>query len=122
MTKKALITGVALGMLSGCSPTQPAEQSTVTVPRESELIGQGRVMAESLCAGCHAIGMEGASPHPDAIPLRQLSWNYPVESLAEPFAEGIMVGHPDMPQWQFEPKDIDALLAYLETIQVPRET
>ena len=39
--------------------------------------------------------------------------------LAESLAEGIMVAHPRMPQWEFEPQQIDALLAYLETVQVP---
>ncbi|MGB3625771.1 MAG: hypothetical protein WA989_08080, partial [Henriciella sp.] len=62
------------------------------------------------------------SPHREAIPFRQISWMYPVESLAEPLSEGIMVGHPDMPEWQFEPNDIDALLAYIESIQQPQET
>lgn len=120
MTRKAFVTGLALGVLTGCGPAEETPQTAS--PRQAELIAQGRVMAETLCAGCHAIGTEGDSPHREAIPFRELSWHYEVESLAEPFAEGIMVGHPDMPQWQFEPKDIDALLAYLETIQVPRET
>ncbi|MEO0467471.1 MAG: hypothetical protein AAF216_13090 [Pseudomonadota bacterium] len=63
--------------------------------------------------------MDDESQHPQAPALRTLNHNYPVEALAEPLAEGIVVGHPDMPEWQFEPEDIDALLAYLETIQVP---
>lgn len=87
----------------------------------NELVGQGEAIAETLCAGCHAIGLTGESPHAQAMPFREISWHYPVEALAEPFGEGIMVAHPEMPQWQFEPQQIDALLAYLETVQVPEE-
>ena len=56
------------------------------------------------------------------MPFREFSWRYPIETLAEPLAEGIIVGHPDMPEFQFEPKDIDALLAYIESVQAPRPT
>jgi len=67
------------------------------------------------------VGIEDESRHPEAVPFRQISWSYPVESLAEALAEGIMVGHPDMPEWQFEEKDVDAILTYIESVQVPRE-
>ncbi|HIG24096.1 cytochrome c [Henriciella sp.] len=87
----------------------------------NEMVGQGQAIAETLCAGCHAIGLTEESPHAQAMPFREISWHYPVEVLAEPFAEGIMVAHPEMPQWQFEPEQIDALLAYIETVQVPEE-
>jgi len=117
------------GLLAACGVNDPAPTAAPSdLPFESEpldraeLIVRGEAMAETLCAQCHAVRRDGDSPHRDAIPLRQISWNYPIEDLAEPFAEGIMVGHPDMPQWQFEPMDIDALLAYIESIQEPRGT
>lgn len=102
------------------SPHVP-DEATSEAPR-AELVGQGETIAVSLCASCHAVGREGDSPHADAVPFRQISWMYPVEALAEPLSEGIIVGHPDMPEWQFEPQDIDALLAYIESIQAPQET
>jgi hypothetical protein len=40
-----------------------------------------------------------------------------VANLEEALAEGISVGHPAMPQFQFSPEDADALIAYLESIQ-----
>jgi hypothetical protein len=43
-----------------------------------------------------------------------------VNALEEAFAEGVLVGHPSMPEFRFEPRDIDALLAYLESIQTHR--
>ena len=77
----------------------------------------GRAMAQKLCARCHAIGPIGDSPLADAPPFRILSSKYPIDSLAEAFAEGIVVGHPDMPEFKFEPDEIDAMLAYLDSIQ-----
>ena len=41
-----------------------------------------------------AIGASGESPHATAPPFRTLSQNYPIESLSEAFAEGILVEHP----------------------------
>ena len=118
------IAAISLAGLAGaCMPAQDRETGTGdAAPIRAELIGQGEVMAEALCARCHAITREDESAHREALPFREISWKYPVESLAEPLAEGIMVGHPDMPEWQFEPNDIDAILAYIESIQVPRET
>jgi mono/diheme cytochrome c family protein len=88
---------------------------------ETEKLGQGRAIAENICSTCHAIGLEGSSPHREAIPFRDLSKNYPIEDLAEPLAEGIMVGHPDMPVFAFDPDHIDSLIAYIESIQTPHE-
>lgn len=83
----------------------------------AEDVSAGRAMAQKLCARCHAIGPVGDSPLVDAPPFRTFSSKYPIDSLAEAFAEGIVVGHPDMPEFKFEPDEIDALLAYLDSIQ-----
>jgi hypothetical protein len=40
--------------------------------------------------------------------------------LAEALAEGLSVGHPDMPELVFEPDQIVAILAYLKSIQEHR--
>jgi hypothetical protein len=42
---------------------------------------------------------------------------YPIEGLAEALAEGIFVGHPDMPEFVFEADEVGAILAYLASIQ-----
>ena len=31
---------------------------------------------------------------------------------------GIVSGHPEMPEFSFEPEEVDAVIAYLESIQV----
>ena len=74
---------------------------------------RGQQIAMRECARCHSVTREGASPHKDAPPFRDLSQKYPVEHLAEALAEGIVVGHKDMPEFLFEPDDVEALLAYI---------
>lgn len=83
----------------------------------AELMGQGEAMVENLCADCHAIAGEDASAHPDAPALRDLSKRLDLEDLRVPLMQGIVVDHPDMPEWAFEPHHVDALLYYLEHLQ-----
>ncbi len=77
----------------------------------------GPVPVQSHCADCHGIDKVGSSPLPLAPPLRDLHERYPVENLEEAFAEGIMTGHSEMPQFRFEPDQIDALIAYLKSLE-----
>ncbi|WP_143435598.1 c-type cytochrome [Henriciella aquimarina] len=107
---------VACGAPAGSDESQPQSD----IPRQ-ERLGQGEAIAENLCASCHAIDRTDESPHPDAIPFRVLSRKYPVRSLAEPLSKGIIVGHPDMPEWQFEPRHVESLLTYIESIQDPQD-
>jgi cytochrome c len=41
---------------------------------------------------------------------------YPPENLAEALAEGIVSGHPDMPEYVLSPEEIEAVMAYLHTL------
>ncbi|MGD9981374.1 MAG: cytochrome c [Hyphomonadaceae bacterium] len=88
-------------------------------PSRSEVEARGARLTQSQCGECHAIGATGESPAPEAPPFRTLSRNYRVANLQEALAEGISVGHPAMPQFEFAPEDVDAIIAYLESIQEP---
>lgn len=79
-------------------------------------VERGEQIASQLCSRCHAIGRKGESPMGVAPPFRTLSKRYPLETLAEAFAEGIVTGHPAMPRFTFAPVEIDALLAFLESV------
>lgn len=81
-------------------------------------IADGLAIAEIQCARCHAIGPTGDSPRADAPPLRTVLAGYAPAALADDFREGVRVNHTDMPQFHFSPLGVDALLAYLQTIQV----
>jgi mono/diheme cytochrome c family protein len=78
---------------------------------------RGQTFAQAHCAQCHAIGRVGESPLAEAPPFRILHTRYPVEDLAEAFAEGFVTGHPSMPEFQLDPAQINDLLAYLESLQ-----
>jgi cytochrome c len=77
---------------------------------------RGQAIAQKLCARCHAIARDDLSPMGLAPPFRDLSQRYPIEMLAEALAEGIMTGDPAMPNFAFEPRDIDTLLTYIDTL------
>jgi mono/diheme cytochrome c family protein len=84
---------------------------------EDEVAGRGREIAETHCSRCHAIGLTGESPLAAAPPFRVLHERYPVENLSEALAEGIVTGHPDMPEFAFEPPDIAHFIAYLKSLE-----
>jgi cytochrome c len=86
---------------------------------QSELIQRGQAIAERLCARCHSIAADGESPLRLAPPFRLLPQRYPVEHLAEALAEGIVTGHPAMPQFKFQPAEIDALLGFIDSLAPP---
>ena len=86
------------------------------VSAQDRAIEDGRAIAEARCARCHAIGTSGASPLVKAPPFRMLHRRYPVEDLAEALAEGIMTGHPEMPQVVLDPPQIEAFIAFLNAL------
>ena len=69
------------------------------------------------CASCHAVGRNGESSNKLAPPFRSLGQRYPIESLEESLGEGIMSGHPDMPEFKFDARDVGAIIVYLKSIQ-----
>ncbi|HUU66224.1 MAG TPA: cytochrome c [Methyloceanibacter sp.] len=73
----------------------------------------GKAILEKNCARCHAIGATDKSPLEQAPPLRQIYLTYPIEQLEGGFAEGMGSRHQDMPQIQFSPDDVAAILTYL---------
>lgn len=93
-----------LALLSGAAPAA-ADASA------------GRKLLEGKCGGCHAIERAGASPLAAAPALRDLGERYPPEALEEALAEGIITGHPDMPELVASPEEIDDIIAWLEQIQ-----
>ena len=78
---------------------------------------RGSVIVRANCSRCHAIGKIGDSPLPIAPPFRTLHKRYPVEDLEEPLAEGIVTGHPTMPEFRFDPGQIGDIIAYLKSLE-----
>ena len=79
-------------------------------------IAAGKMLAEKLCAKCHAVLTTGDSPDAKAPPFRTFAQKWPVQDLEEALAEGIVVGHGIMPEFEFEPADITSLLSFIESL------
>ena len=80
-------------------------------------VERGRQTVTRNCAVCHAVGPLGASRNPQAPPFRELHTRYPVEMLSESLAEGILTGHPAMPEFRFTVPEIEDIVAYLQSLQ-----
>jgi mono/diheme cytochrome c family protein len=78
---------------------------------------RGKEFAQANCAQCHSIERTGSSPRSPAPPFRELHNRYPVETLEESLAEGIVTGHADMPEFELSPDQIDDLIAFLKTLE-----
>lgn len=78
---------------------------------------RGVVIARTYCVGCHAIDKVSPSPLPAAMPFRDLHKKYPVENLEEALAEGIVTGHPSMPEFRFDAGQTADFIAFLNSLR-----
>lgn len=85
---------------------------------ETAVLAEGRGLVEANCGNCHGVGEADASPHEAAPPFRNLSDSFPIDALEEAFADGrIYSGHPDMPEFIATPQQVDAIIAYIASLQ-----
>jgi mono/diheme cytochrome c family protein len=99
---------VVLAILAVCTTSAQAQRSPET---------RGEDLVSRHCAMCHAIGRSGTSPDSKAPPFRALGQRVPLESLESPLRQGVLSGHPEMPEFVFPQQDIGAILRYLRSIQ-----
>jgi len=85
--------------------------------QDAVALKRGEALLAKDCSRCHATARTGESRHPQAPLFRTLAKRYPIESLEEALGEGIISGHPDMPEFKFEGDDVGAIIAYLKSIQ-----
>ena len=78
---------------------------------------RGAILGEALCGRCHGIQAPDRSAHPQAPTFRAIARKYRPEQLQEALAEGIVVGHPDMPEVTLSPKQVDDLIAHLKRLR-----
>lgn len=83
----------------------------------SDPASRGFALLQTSCARCHAIDAKSLSPEPLAPPFREVVKKYDPAALEEALAEGIVTGHEKMPEFEFEPEDISAIIAYLDTLK-----
>jgi mono/diheme cytochrome c family protein len=87
-----------------CDELSPAAQRGLTIMRTN-------------CARCHSIDKVSESPLRIAPPFRTLHQRYPVESLEKSLSEGIITGHPTMPEFRFDPGQVADVIAYLKSLE-----
>jgi mono/diheme cytochrome c family protein len=84
---------------------------------QSPAVQRGQRFVRTNCAQCHAIDKVSPSPLAIAPPFRDLHRKYPVESLEEALAEGIVTGHPAMPEFRLDPGQISDVIAFLKSLE-----
>ena len=104
---------LALAVVTSALLSSPARSAEAFSPAEQ----RGLVFVRTHCAHCHSIDKVSPSPLVTALPLRTLHERYPVENLEEPLAEGIITGHPSMPEFQLDPGQVADVIAYLKSLE-----
>jgi len=85
--------------------------------QDAAALNRGEALLTRECSRCHATARTDESRHPQAPLFRTLAKRYPIEALEEALGEGLISGHPDMPEFKFEGDDVGAIIAYLKSIQ-----
>jgi cytochrome c len=83
----------------------------------SPAVQRGVALAQTNCARCHSTDKLSPSPLSIAPAFRDLHKRYPVENLAESLAEGIVTGHPTMPEFRFDADQIGDFIAFLKNLE-----
>ena len=83
----------------------------------AQSVQRGQTYARINCSKCHSIAKVGPSPLSVAPPFRALHLRYPVEDLEESLREGIVTGHPTMPEFTLDPGETADFIAFLKTLQ-----
>jgi cytochrome c len=105
----ALAAAIAVSLLV---PAAAGAEDVLSPPAQ-----RGFVFLRTHCAKCHAIDRVSRSPLPIAPPFRKLHERYPVETLQESLVEGIVTGHPSMPEFQLDPGQADDVITYLKSLE-----
>jgi mono/diheme cytochrome c family protein len=107
-------------LCAACSMSHVRAPSALTDGERALMIADGRAIAETQCATCHAKEGETTSPNPEAPPLRYVLSSYNGAALTADFVDGLRVAHAPMPVFHFNPVGADSLLEYLESIRRPQ--
>ena len=92
-------------------------QRPVANPTAGAGVSSPRRTADQLASQTPGAAQQATSLPNHAPPFRSLHLRYPVETLAEAFAEGITTGHPSMPEFRLDPGQINDVISYLKTLE-----
>ena len=88
-----------------------------TVEAQTPAAQRGQTFVLTNCARCHAVDHVSASPLTIAPPFRTLHLKYPIENLEKPLSEGLVTGHPTMPEFRLDPGQVGDVIAYLKSLE-----
>ncbi|MGI9522260.1 MAG: tetratricopeptide repeat protein [Hyphomicrobiaceae bacterium] len=83
----------------------------------SSRIAIGRRIAEKNCAWCHAIGKEMKSPNALAPSFLSIHLRHPILALRTPISRAIATPHDAMPKLPLTNKQIDQVIAYINSLK-----
>ena len=90
----------------------PGVANAQTSPSEQ----RGLTFVRANCGSCHATDKVSASTLKIAPPFRELHLRYPIENLRKALVEGIITGHPTMPEFRLDTGQASDVIAYLQTL------
>ncbi|MGJ5179522.1 c-type cytochrome [Bradyrhizobium oligotrophicum] len=107
-----LVLGLVPGLVLLCALGAPSHALDSEQKR-------GKALLQRLCSRCHAIGLTGASRHPDAPPFRTFGDSKLYDDdFSQRLQTGLSTIHKDMPSFRFDRAEAEAAVNYLKTIQV----
>lgn len=103
------IAGAAFALVSAFGLAGPASSA-------ESILQQGRAIAAANCARCHSIDKTGDSPFRPAPPFRVIAKMYAASDLEEALVEGIVVGHPAMPEFTLSGEEAAAISTFIDSL------
>lgn len=117
MSRTLLSLSAAVMLLASCSGATPEAGEAAAELQDAALVSTGRDVAVMRCSQCHGLDGLSQSPNPAAPPMAELLERYDAGVLASDLIDGIRVGHDEMPEFDLEVIEADALVAYLKSLQ-----
>ena len=68
------------------------------------------------CARCHNLEKAGENPYAPAPPFRDIAKMYKATDLEEALVEGIVVGHPAMPEFEMTGEQAAAVATFIDSL------
>lgn len=103
-----LLTGACAGASTDRSPALDAPS-----------VEAGRAFAQARCAACHAVEAGQASPRAGAPTFVELNQRYVATTLQKKLADMVETEHSEMPPLRVHWDEIEALMAYMQTLATP---
>ena len=115
----SLVRQTIAGILAvlACSISPAFAEELNQGPKAGEAALHGEALAKANCERCHAVGLEGDSPHPNAPAFWSMSQRRPVETIATMLLDKAGPKHSDMPNFTITRKQADDLAAWIAWIQ-----